>query len=93
MKKQEGNYFDSFLKLDVDYDKRNQKFQTSDGFRSYYSVDFLKDSSLKAFVKYLKQQKIDILVNNAGMNKIGEFSNINNPAPTITFHVRNHCLT
>ena len=39
MKKQEGNYFDSFLKLDIDYDKRNQKFQTSDGFRSYYSVD------------------------------------------------------
>ena len=28
MKKQEGNYFDSFLKLDIDYDKRNQKFQT-----------------------------------------------------------------
>ncbi len=39
MKKQEGNYFDSFLKLDFDYDKRNQKFQTSDGFRSFYSVD------------------------------------------------------
>ena len=39
MKKQEGNYFDSFLKLDIDYDKRNQKFQTSDGFRSYYSVN------------------------------------------------------
>ena len=39
MKKQEGNYFDSFLKLDLDYDKRNQKFQTSDGFRSFYSVD------------------------------------------------------
>ena len=38
-KKQEGNYFDSFVKLDIDYDKRNQKFQTSDGFRSYYSVD------------------------------------------------------
>ena len=39
MKKQEGNYFDSFLKMDFDYDKRNQKFQTSDGFRSYYSLD------------------------------------------------------
>ncbi len=39
MKKQEGNYFDSFLKLDFDYDKRNQKFQTSDGFRSFYSID------------------------------------------------------
>ena len=38
-KKQEGNYFDTYLKFDFDYDKRNQKFQTSDGFRSYYSID------------------------------------------------------
>ncbi len=38
-KKQEGNYFDSFLNLNVDYDKRNQKFQTSKGFRSRYAVD------------------------------------------------------
>ena len=38
-KKQEGDYWDSFLKLDFDYDKRNQKFQTNEGFRSYYSVD------------------------------------------------------
>ena len=44
---------------------------------SYHAVDFLNDSSLKAFVGYLKQQKIDILVNNAGINKIGEFANIN----------------
>jgi outer membrane protein insertion porin family len=38
-KTQEGDYWDSFLKLDFDYDKRNQKFQTSDGFRGYYTVD------------------------------------------------------
>ena len=38
-KTQEGNYWDSFLKLDFDQDKRNQKFQTSAGYRSYYSVD------------------------------------------------------
>jgi outer membrane protein insertion porin family len=38
-KSQEGDYWDSFLKLDFDYDKRNQKFQTSDGFRSFYSLD------------------------------------------------------
>jgi len=37
--KQEGNYWDSFLNLDFNYDKRNQKFQTSSGFRSFYSVD------------------------------------------------------
>ena len=38
-KTQEGDYWDSFLKLDFDNDKRNQKFQTSDGYRSFYSLD------------------------------------------------------
>ena len=35
---QEGDYWDSFLNLDFNYDKRNQKFQTSSGFRSFYSI-------------------------------------------------------
>ena len=35
---QEGDYLDSFLKLDFNYDKRNQKFQTSSGFKSFYSL-------------------------------------------------------
>ena len=38
-KKQEGNYFDTYTKLNFDYDKRNQKYKPSDGFRSYYSID------------------------------------------------------
>ena len=38
-KSQEGDYYDSFLSLNFDYDNRNQKFQTSKGFRSYYSID------------------------------------------------------
>ena len=38
-KKQEGDYWDSFLNFDFIYDKRNQKFKTSDGFRSLYSVE------------------------------------------------------
>ena len=33
---QEGNYWDSFLNFRLDYDTRNQKFQTSDGIRSRY---------------------------------------------------------
>ena len=37
-KKQEGNYFDTFLNLNFNYDKRNQKFRTSDGFFSIYNV-------------------------------------------------------
>ena len=36
---QEGNYWDSFLKFNMNYDKRNQKFQTNDGFKSFYSLD------------------------------------------------------
>jgi len=36
---QEGDYWDSFVELDFNYDKRNQKFQTSSGFRSFYSLD------------------------------------------------------
>ena len=38
-KTQEGNYFDTFLELDFNYDKRNQKFQTTKGYRSIYSID------------------------------------------------------
>jgi len=38
-KKQEGNYFDTYLNFKFDYDKRNQKFKTSEGFRSFYSLD------------------------------------------------------
>ena len=37
-KKQEGNYWDSFLNIDFDYDKRNQKFQTTEGYRSQYFI-------------------------------------------------------
>ena len=39
MQKQKGNYWDSFLNLKFDYDKRNQKFQASDGFRSTYFLN------------------------------------------------------
>ena len=37
--KLKGNYLDNFLSLNFDYDKRNQKFQTTQGFRNYFSSD------------------------------------------------------
>ena len=37
-KKQEGDYWDTFLNINLNYDKRNQKFKTSDGFFSNYYV-------------------------------------------------------
>ena len=54
-KKQQGNYYDSFLDLSFDYDKRNKKFQTNDGFRSRYFVDLpliSKTSSLSNTYNY-----------------------------------------
>ena len=38
-KQQEGDYFDNFLSLSLDYDKRNQRFQTSSGFRNYFDTN------------------------------------------------------
>ncbi len=37
LKKQEGSYFDTFLNYTFDYDVRNQKFQTTEGFRSRFT--------------------------------------------------------
>ncbi|MDC0438739.1 outer membrane protein assembly factor BamA, partial [Candidatus Pelagibacter sp.] len=54
-KKQEGNYWDSFIGLDINYDKRNQKFQTSSGFKSFYSLDLpiISDTStIKNYYNY-----------------------------------------
>ena len=37
MKKQEGSYFDSFFNQTFSYDKRNQRYKTTDGFISRFS--------------------------------------------------------
>jgi len=37
MAKQKGSYFDTFFNYSFDYDKRNQKFKTTDGFRSKFT--------------------------------------------------------
>ena len=36
---QAGNYWDTFINLNFDYDKRNQKFRSTEGFRSRYSIN------------------------------------------------------
>ena len=37
MKKQEGSYFDTYFNHTLNYDKRNQKYKTSDGYISSFS--------------------------------------------------------
>jgi outer membrane protein insertion porin family len=38
-KKMAGNYVDSFISLNLNYDKRDQKFATSKGYYSFYNID------------------------------------------------------
>jgi len=38
-KAQKGNYFDTFLGINLDFDKRDKKFQTTKGFKSSYYIN------------------------------------------------------
>ena len=52
---QQGNYWDTFVNFDFIYDKRNQKFQTTSGFRSFYSIDVpivSEKNTLKNYYNY-----------------------------------------
>jgi outer membrane protein insertion porin family len=46
LEKQKGTYFDADINYTIDYDKRNQKFQTSQGFRSRFnqSIPMISDT-------------------------------------------------
>jgi len=54
-KAQAGNYWDTFVTLDLNYDKRNQKFQTTSGFRTYYSLDLPLISDTNTIKNYYSQ--------------------------------------
>jgi len=80
-KKQRGDYFDSYLKLDFDYDKRNQKYQTSSGFRSFYSLDIPLISETNTLINsYNYQNYIELYENNITsfswyLNSVNSISN------------------
>ena len=56
-KKQKGNYFDNFLKLEFDNDKRNQKFQPSEGYRVLYQTDIPLISDSNTFSNVISYSK------------------------------------
>ena len=64
MKKQDGSYFDAFFNYTLSYDKRNQSYQTTDGFISRFTqkVPLLSDNysltntyDYKIFTEWLSQ--------------------------------------
>jgi len=50
LEKQKGTYFDTDLNYLIDYDKRNQKYQTTDGFRSRFSQSIPVVSETNAII-------------------------------------------
>jgi len=61
---QEGNYWDSFINLSMNYDKRNQKFQTSSGFKSFYSLNMPVVSDTNTMKNYYNYSKYFGFFNN-----------------------------
>ena len=63
-KKMAGDYFDSFLGLTFGYDKRNQRYETTDGFFSNYNVDVPLISDTKTFNNSYKYKTFTELYEN-----------------------------
>ena len=58
-KKQAGDYWDTFLKINFDYDKRNQKFRATEGFRSIYNLDMPLISKTNTFTNSYEYRYYD----------------------------------
>ena len=61
IKKQKGNYFDTFLGYSLNYDKRNQKFKTTDGYQSYFNQTLpviSEKNTVSSFYNYKKYKSI-----------------------------------
>ena len=63
-KTQEGNYWDTFLNLDFDLDKRNQKYDTNDGYRAFYSVQIPVVSDTNTLINSLNYRIFSELYEN-----------------------------
>ena len=79
LKKQDGSYFDTFFNYTFDYDMRNQKFQTSDGFRSKFTqnLPLISDNysltstyDLKFYEKWLNENILSYGIYASGTNSI-----------------------
>ncbi len=64
-KTQEGNYWDTFINFDFDYDKRNQKFKPTSGFISNYRTQLPLISDTNTFTNtYLYKIYSELYENN-----------------------------
>ena len=66
LKKQKGNYFDTDIDYTLDLDKRNQKFKTSDGYRSRFtqSIPIISETNaiLNGYELNIYQEIVDDMI-------------------------------
>ena len=79
-KTQDGNYLDTFLKFNFDFDKRNQKFKTSDGFRSSYNLQLPVISDTNTLTNTYNYKVYSELIE----NNVSSFSLLLKSATSIT---------
>ena len=79
LKKQEGSFFDTFFNYTVDYDLRDQKYKTTDGFRSVFTqnVPLISEGfnltntyDLKFYNKWLSENVLTYGIYGATTNSI-----------------------
>ena len=67
IKKQKGNYFDTFLGYSFNYDKRNQKFKTTDGYQSFFNQTLPVISEKKTVSSFYNYKKYKSIGKNANI--------------------------
>ena len=79
-KAQKGNYLDTFVRFNFDLDKRNQKFKTSEGYRSNYNIQLPVISDTNTLTNSYNYRIFSELIE----NNISSFSILLKSATSIT---------
>ena len=80
LKKQKGDYFDTYLNYSLDYDLRNQRYQTTSGYRTFFSQQLPIISENNELVNTFEISKYKILVS----DMVGKVSFYSQAANSLT---------
>ena len=80
LKKQEGDYFDAYFNYGIDYDLRNQRYQASDGTRTYFAQQLPIVSENNEIVNTFEISKYQLLPS----DMIGKISFYSKAANSLT---------
>ena len=80
LREQEGNYFDTYFNYNLDYDKRNQRYQPSEGYRTVFNQELPITSSTYEIVNSIEYSKYQKLIG----DMIGRFSIYSKAVNTIS---------